>query len=49
MTVMLSPAPARRSDNFITSRSFEQRGTFLFFNVFVDSVSSQFLFMMDGR
>ena len=26
MTVMLSPAPARQSDNYITSRSFEQRG-----------------------
>ena len=28
MTVMLSPAPARRADNFITSCSFEQRSTF---------------------
>lgn len=28
MTVMLSPAPARRSDNYITSRSFEQKGRF---------------------
>jgi hypothetical protein len=35
MTVMLSPAPARRSDNYITTRSFEQRGyCFLFCLVF---------------
>jgi hypothetical protein len=26
MSVMLSPAPARRADNYITTRSFEQRG-----------------------
>jgi hypothetical protein len=45
MTVMLSPAPPRRADNFITSRSFEQRGGYLFcFNVFlVDFASLQFL------
>jgi hypothetical protein len=31
MTVMLSPAPVRRSDNYITSRSFEQRGQIFLF------------------
>jgi hypothetical protein len=33
MTVMLSPAPARRPDNYITSRSFEQQGRYLFFSL----------------
>ena len=34
-TVMLSPAPFRRSDNYITSRSFEQRGQDFFFLFFL--------------
>lgn len=35
MTVMLSPAPARRADNYITTRSFEQQGKrYLFFYYF---------------
>ena len=51
MTVMLSPAPARRSDNYITTRSFEQRGYFSFF-CFIPSVLTYATFVVpiyDGR
>ena len=48
MTVMLSPAPARRADNYITSRSFEQRGGYLFClnGSLFDLPTLQFLSMM---
>jgi len=39
MTVMLSPAPARRADNYITSRSFEQRGQNSFLLFFITGLS----------
>jgi hypothetical protein len=31
MTVVHSPGPTRRSDNYVTSRSFEQKGLYLVF------------------
>ena len=34
MTVMLSPAPVRRANNYITSRSFEQQGLFYYYYCF---------------
>ena len=49
MTVVLSPAPPRRADNFITSRSFEQQGRYLFALVFCCSLSLLAVPVYDGR
>lgn len=49
LTVVLSPAPARRADNFITSRSFEQQGTYLYALIFCCSLSLLVVPIYDGR